>query len=73
MIESLLNISAFSVIKVAVLIFLFIYFLFAIIVSRQISLMSETLDVEFDNVIKFISTLHLFVSIAVFFLGIAIL
>lgn len=67
------GVPAWMIVKISVLIFLFIYIIFAIIVTRQINLMSETLDVEFDEIIKVIGMFHLIISVAIFLLSLFIL
>ena len=52
--------------KLGLLFFLFLYIIFSFIVSKQVNLMTKTLEVGFESVIKAIALLHLIVSVAVF-------
>lgn len=53
--------------KVGFLLFALIYFIFSLIVIRQVNLMSETLVTEGDQILKFIAIIH-----ALFALGVII-
>jgi len=55
-----------SLTKIGLLFFLFLYIIFSFIVSRQVNLMTKTLEVGFESVLKSIALLHLVVSVAVF-------
>lgn len=50
-----------------------LYLAFAVIVIRQVGLMSKTLDGEFGPPLKLISYVHLLVALAVFLLALVIL
>ena len=63
----------FLVIKIGVLIFLFLYVIFAAIVIKQVRMMTETLEVGFESQIKLIVYLHLVVSIMVLIVSFFIL
>jgi hypothetical protein len=59
--------------KAAVLIFLGIYIIFSAVVVKQARLMAETLDVELDNVIVFVSYIHLVLAVGVFIVSAVLL
>jgi hypothetical protein len=60
-------------VKILFLIGLAIYIAFAVIVIRQVNLMTQALNGSFDFPIKLVSWIHLGVAIAVFFLALVIL
>jgi len=60
-------------VKILFLIGLGLYLAFAVIVVRQVKMMSQALDGSFNLVIKFISWVHLGVAIGVFILAWVIL
>lgn len=59
--------------KAFVLVGLGVYFVFALVVVRQIQLMTDTLEVGFETPIKILGLLHLLFAIAVFILALTIL
>lgn len=59
--------------KVLVLIALAVYFVFALVVVRQVGIMTKTLEVGFELPIKMIALIHLLFAIGVFVLGLVIL
>lgn len=61
-----LTISPWIFVKLLFLLGLLIYVAFAIIVVRQVKLMSQTLNGAFDLPLKLISWVHLGVALAVF-------
>lgn len=65
--------SIWPVIKIFVFIFLSIYIIFALVVIRQVQLMTKTLEVGFENQLKFLSFTHLIAAIGVLVFGILIL
>lgn len=65
--------SVWLIIKLAVLFALLIYIAFAVVVIKQVNLMAETLEVDFDKVIRTVASLHLVFAISVFFLALIIL
>ncbi|OGM18389.1 hypothetical protein A2685_02475 [Candidatus Woesebacteria bacterium RIFCSPHIGHO2_01_FULL_37_10] len=61
------------IVKLCILLFLLLYIIFAFIVSKQIKIMLETLDVGFEKPIKLIASFHLILSFLVFVLAFFIL
>jgi len=59
--------------KYAILIGAFLYVIFAFIVTRQISLMKNTLITSFSPVLTLVGWLHLLISIMVFIIFLLIL
>jgi hypothetical protein len=53
-----LNMTAWSVVKIAVIIGLVIYLIFAFIVMKQVNLMTETLEIDFEKPIKVVAIAH---------------
>ena len=58
--------TSWLLIKLGALFGLLVYVVFSIIVVRQVGLMTETLEIEFETPIKVVAWLHLFFTIAVF-------
>lgn len=58
--------SLLLIVKIAVLVFLFLYVIFASIVVRQVKVMTEALRVGFEFQIKLVAFLHFVVSVLVF-------
>lgn len=61
------------IIKIAVLILLSIYLVFALIVVRQVKLMTSTLVLGFEAPIIFLSFIHLVFAVLVFLAALIIL
>jgi len=68
-----LGIPVWTIVKIAALFGLLIYIAFAIIVVRQVTLMTNTLDLGHEGTIKILSKAHLLFSILVFFFALVIL
>lgn len=71
--EELVVTDAFLIAKILILIFLFLYIIFAIVIIKQVKLMTDTLDVDLDGFVRFISYLHLFFACVVFAIALFIL
>jgi hypothetical protein len=65
MTEPFLGISFLSVIKTFIIFANFIYIVFAIVVVRQVKLMTDTLELGYEGFIKMISYLHLGFAIVI--------
>lgn len=65
--------SAWVFVKIAFLLGILIYTVFAVIVVRQVKIMMEALDVGFERAIRTLAHLHLLGSIASFLLALIIL
>lgn len=65
--------AAWLAVKLAFLVGILLYLVFAYIVTKQVKLMNDTIEVGFENAIKVISYAHLAVSIIVFILAMIIL
>ncbi len=72
-IEEIVVTDVFLISKVLILTFMFLYVIFAIVIIKQVRLMTNTLDVDLDGFIRFISYLHLFFACAVFLIALFIL
>lgn len=68
-----LGVSIWGIAKVFVLFALFLYFVFALVVVRQIQLMTDTLTVGFETPVKILGFVHLIFSILVFIIALIIL
>ena len=66
MISSIFGISIWLLIKIASLILLGLYLVFALVVVRQIKLMTSTLVLGFEGPIIFLGYVHLAFAILVF-------
>lgn len=69
----LVGISVWLTVKIFILLFLGIYLVFALVVIRQIVLMSETLDMGLNLPIKFIGWAHFLFAVGIFVIAILIL
>lgn len=67
------SLTIWSFIKILFSVFLFLYIAFALIVTRQVGLMSKTLSGEFTSPVKVVAWLHLLVAVGVFLLALTIL
>lgn len=68
-----LNISVWQVVKVAVLFALLLYIVFALVIVKQAKIMTETLEIGFEKMIRMIAWFHLLFSFGVFILALIIL
>lgn len=65
--------SFLLLLKLAVLIFLAIYIIFASVVVRQVRVMTETLEVGFEKAIKTVAFIHFVFAVGLFLLSIFVL
>ena len=65
--------AIYFIIKIALLIFLSLYIIFAGIVVKQIRVMTDTLEVGFEKPIKIIGFVHFAFSVIVFFSALVVL
>jgi len=65
--------SVWAIIKVLVLVFISIYIIFALVLIKQVKLMTTTIEIGFESQLKFLSILHFLFSIAVLIFSILIL
>lgn len=69
-----LSILSFIILaKVAVVVLLIFYIIFAFIILKQVSVMTETLETEFSPTLKFLSILHVGFAIGVSLLLVGLL
>ena len=61
------------VLKIAFIIGLVIYNAFSIVLVRQVNIMTETLELGHERVIKYLSYVHLLISASVFLLALVLL
>lgn len=69
----LVGISIWLAIKIFVLLFLGMYIIFALVVIRQIALMSGTLDMGLNLPIRFIGWTHFLFAVGIFVIALIIL
>ena len=65
--------SFLPILKIFALIGLGIYIVFALVLVRQVQLMTDTLEVGFEKPIRFLSFVHLLFAVAVFVLALIVL
>lgn len=68
-----INISIWAVAKVFVALALALYVIFGLVVVRQVQLMTDTLEVGFETLVRILAIGHLVFSIVVFILALIIL
>lgn len=51
--------SIWIVVKIFVIVGLFVYLIFALVIVRQIQIMSDTVKLEFDTSVKILALVHL--------------
>jgi len=61
------------IVKYFIITFLVLYVIFALVVVRQVHLMTQTLDVGFETPIKLLSFIHLALAVAVILFAIGAL
>lgn len=69
----LLNISVWVIAKIMVLFALLLYIIFAFVVVKQTKIMTETLELGLEKVIKTIAFIHMLFAVGTFFLALIIL
>ena len=67
------NFPTWAIAKVFVLFGMAIYVLFGFVIVRQVKLMTDTLQLGFEGMIKILSYVHLLFTIAVFVFALIIL
>lgn len=67
------TITIWFVVKIALIIILSLYLIFALVVVRQVRLMTDTLQLGFEMPVIILSYLHLIFSILVFLSALVIL
>lgn len=67
------SMTVLSIAKISILFALALYIVFALVVIRQVSLMSRTVSTPIDPIIKLFSYLHFFASLAVWYLAFVLL
>ncbi len=68
-----LDISIWFIAKILLLFALLLYLIFASVVVRQVQLMTDTLEVGFESLVKLLSYVHLAFAVVVFVLALLIL
>ena len=68
-----LGMSIWALIKILVLIILALYIIFALVVVRQVQLMTDTLEVGFEWQLRIIAFIHLIFAIGVLIFAVLVL
>ena len=68
-----LGVDILLLVKFLFLVGLFLYLAFAVIVIRQVNLMTKTLNGTFDQSLKIVAWLHLIVALGVFLFALIVL
>ena len=71
--QLIININVWTVVKVFVLIALGLYIIFGFVIMREVNLMNKTLTGVFNLPIKIIAYLYLIFSVLVFILALIVL
>ena len=61
----LIGVSVWLIVKVFFLIGLVIYLIFALVIVRQVNIMTDTLDLSFEVPIKVLAIFHFFFALGV--------
>lgn len=72
-IDFVVSISLWDIVKVFYLVILFFYIFFSVIVLRQISLMTQTLTAQLERALKFFGVFNLLLAIFLFLAALSIL
>jgi hypothetical protein len=67
------DLSFWPILKIMFMIGLLVYIVFAVVMVRQVSLMTKTLELGHENFIKYMSIGHLVFAIGIFLLALIIL
>lgn len=73
MISPVAGISIWPLIKIAVLILLGLYIVFALVIVKQVKIMTDTLQLGFELPVKILSYMHLAFAAFVFLTALTIL
>ncbi len=71
--SNIFGISVWMLIKIAALVLMSLYIVFAFIIVRQVRIMTSTLQLGFEGPIKFISYIHLIFAVFVFLTALIVL
>lgn len=69
----IIGISFWSILKIFIIIVLALYIIFAVVVVRQVQLMTDTLEVGFEGQLRILSFIHLLFAVAVLVFAVLIL
>jgi len=69
----IIDISVWPVVKVFIIIAFGLYIAFALVVVRQVQLMTDTLEVGFEGPLRFLAIMHLLFAISVLIFALIIL
>ena len=73
MIDPIVSDTFFTIMKYGLLAFLFLYIVFAGIVIKQVSVMTQTVKMGFEGFVRLIAILHFVFAIAVFVFSLTML
>ena len=69
----MINFDIWIIAKIMIMFALLLYLVFSYVIIRQTKIMTETLELGFEKVIKLISFIHFVLAIGTFFLALIIL
>ena len=69
----MINFDIWFIAKIMVMFLLLLYLVFSYVIVKQTKIMTETLELGFEKVIKMISLIHFVLAIGTFFLALIIL
>lgn len=69
----LLGISVWTIAKIFALVLFLIYIVFAVVVVRQVQLMTDTLEVGFESILRVLALVHLAFAVIVFLSALVVL
>lgn len=69
----ILNFALWDAVKVGLLAFLFLYFIFALLVVRQVQLLTSVLGTHFSPLFRMVAFLHVWLAVAALLFALVIL
>lgn len=69
----IIGLSILGIVKIFFLFALFLYLVFALVVIKQVRIMTETLELGFEAPVKFTAYLHFLFAVAVFLIAFLLL
>jgi hypothetical protein len=69
----IIGLSVWVIVKIASLILLGMYIIFALVVVRQVQLMTDTVEVGFETPVRILAYLHLVLAVVIFIAALIIL
>lgn len=73
LVDLIMKISPWSVVKIFILILLLLYVIFAAVLYRQVNLMNQILEAKFSPLLRLIALIHLLAIITILLIALVIL